>query len=338
MTVKILFTTINRRNLVGVDAIHHFEQAIAKVAECKWAGKGHLLFRRGENMSQTVKRVLPNADWVISDSRSVSPTKRRNYKAAIWISDIHANWRWGVDTQGYIKHLNDENWDAILMCYTQIARSRGDFPNFHPKIYLQLLKAPIFNSAVSINPDIFKPINKPKIYDVAFLGATNPGYYPLRNQIFEELPKLAKKKGWNAIVRQKPPGAIFIDGKPNLKIDLLLKKGYIVGSRYAKTLALSKAFIFGTSIYKYPLIKFPEAMACKTCVFADAPLTAKELHYVPNWNFVEINKGNWKQKLSYYIKHDGEREEIARRGYETVLKHHTNDIRARQLIKFLETH
>lgn len=68
---------------------------------------------------------------------------------------------------------------------------------------------------------------------------------------------------------------------------------------------------------------------------ADVPLTAEELHLVPDWNFVAINKDNWKSKLEYYLENDDEREKIAQRGYETYLKYHTSDIRARQVVDFL---
>lgn len=115
-------------------------------------------------------------------------------------------------------------------------------------------------------------------------------------------------------------------------------EGEIVGEEYARTLALSKTFPFGTSIFKYPLLKFFEAMACKTCVFADTPLTAEELHIIPDWNFVEVNEDNWEDKLEYYVSHDDERELIAQRGYDTVIKYHTTEVRARQVVDFLERH
>lgn len=41
-------------------------------------------------------------------------------------------------------------------------------------------------------------------------------------------------------------------------------------------------------------------------------------------------------RLKSYLEYDEEREKIARRGYETVMKYHTNDVRARQFLNFLE--
>jgi len=91
-----------------------------------------------------------------------------------------------------------------------------------------------------------------------------------------------------------------------------------------------------TSIFRYPLLKFEEGGGCRTSIFSDTPLRAKRLHLVPDWDFVEINPKSWKRKLSYYLTHEDEREEIARRGHETFLKHNTTEIRTRELINFLE--
>ena len=71
---------------------------------------------------------------------------------------------------------------------------------------------------------------------------------------------------------------------------------------------------------------------------ADMPLGAEEVHLVPDWNFVAITEKNWQKRLKYYLSHDEEREEIAQRGYETVMKYHTADIRARELVDWLEAH
>jgi len=53
---------------------------------------------------------------------------------------------------------------------------------------------------------------------------------------------------------------------------------------------------------------------------------------------VEINVDNWEDKLTYYLENDGERRRIALEGYKMTMKHHTNDVRAAQLVKFLEEH
>ena len=333
--MKVLFTTVNRKNLVCMDYLAQFEKAFAKVAECEWAGMGHPQFRKGENMSQTVKRVMPDADWVITCGRPpVIVRGRRSYKVAMVTLDLHGNHRLRLGMHGFIDYLNNVGLDAILMPYTQLATSGGKAPkNFDQKIYLKKLKMHILHLPLSINPELFKPSNKPKKYDVAFLASHGSRVYPFRQLIWNKLPALAKEHRWEVIMRGKPQG-----GSLKRDINKYLEKGYIVGPKYAETLALTKVFIFGLGRYKYPTMKFTEGMACRTCLMTDPPLTAKELHYIPDWNFVNINPKNWERKLVYYVSHDEEREGIARNGYDTVIKYHTNDIRAKQLLTFLEEH
>lgn len=46
-----------------------------------------------------------------------------------------------------------------------------------------------------------------------------------------------------------------------------------------------------------------------------------------NENFVAIDRETYKWKLSYYVEADKDRETIARKGYETVMKYHTVEVR-----------
>jgi len=180
----------------------------------------------------------------------------------------------------------------------------------------------------TINPDYFKPLDQPKKYDVSSMGASSP-FYVLRRAILKDLSTLAKKNKWRLLLRGRPY---------NRSISHNLKTGGIVGYKYAEALALSKILIFGAIKTGGHVKKYFEGMACRTCVLANTPVMAEELHFRPGWNFVEIGFDNWKEKLKYYLKHDEERETIAQRGYETILKYHTNEIRARQIINFLEKH
>ena len=329
----------NFEDTVCIDSYTHLERAIGKNANCKWAGKGWPLYRADEPLEVTVKRVMPNADWVIYYAFEVmlknlnirnQPKQKRSYKVAAYIGDIHRV----IGQQ--VNYINRSNWDVLLMLYTKLnkwvnPKKRGP-DSVNPDYYRKNVKIPIFHMAPSINPEIFKPTDEPKNVDVAFLGAVGYPWYPLRFEIWKHLPRIAENENWKVIIRQSPPGRSL-----ERKISSLRGR-HFVGSKYADILAHSKIFIFGTSIFKYPLLKFPEGMASRTCVMSDTPLTAKELHLVPNWNFVEIAGKNWEKKLRYYLRHQDEREEIAQRGYDTFLKYHTTDIRAKQIIDFLWKH
>lgn len=337
--MKILFMTAECSKDLSWSNMYYLEQAIGKIAECKWAGHGHELHVRGEDLNDTVRRVMPDADWVIIHDKmhtkfkyAVRIPKKRICKVAYSTSDLHNS------PPLRLKEYNDGNWDAFLMQVTQTAIGYGPtgegrpLMETNPTYFLDNLNAPTFFMALSINPELFKPLGQPKEHDVTFLGAHHMKYYPLRAWFWQDLPILAEFYGWKLLIRGTPPGVSLV----SRNIDELLARGYIVGEKYAEVLALSKIFIFSGGRVRYPVKKYFEGMACGTCVFADTPLTAEELHFIPDWNFVEINNENWSDKILYYLEHDEEREKIARRGYETVMKYHTNSIRAQELIKFLE--
>lgn len=322
-----------------VDYLHrHFlEQAIARIADCEWAGHGHELHVSGENLNDTVRRVMPDADWVIVNDvaqfrfkNAVKIPEKRICKAAYIGGDVYWN------PPLVAKRLNAGKWDAFLMGQFKLdtfipSRINRTPVKADPDFYIKNLNAPIFHLAHSINPEFFKPLNREKEHDVSFIGAHNQTSYPLRDHVWRKLPGLAEKNNWKILMRGSPPGVSY-----KRKIDELLKKDYIVGKRYAETLALSKTFIFSTGPSKFPVKKYYEGMASGTCVFADSPMIADEIHFIPSWNFIEINRKNWSDRLKRYLIHDEQREEVARNGCETVMKYHTNDIRAKQLIKFLE--
>lgn len=69
---------------------------------------------------------------------------------------------------------------------------------------------------------------------------------------------------------------------------------------------------------------------------ASMPFDREDLHFEPGFDFVEINKENFLEKIRYYLRHENERRKIARRGCETVKKYHTVTIRAKQLVDYLK--
>lgn len=106
---------------------------------------------------------------------------------------------------------------------------------------------------------------------------------------------------------------------------------------YLFKIMCSKLFVFDGTMYNYSIVKYFEGMGCKTCVVATKPIDSEFLHFVPDENFVEITKHNYKRKIKYYLANNEERKIIAKNGYVAIKKYHTSDIRAKQLLKIIET-
>jgi len=335
--LRILWLTPNRKDLVCLHCYYDLEQAVAKITKSRFAGCGHSEYRRGETIDETIKRLYGNdfPDWVI-----VSPTskiegtkwldyrirKSKKYRVLAILSDIHRCGVWHAESPIQLSYLlNRIGFDAYAMLYTHIANC-----GVPEDYYLKTLKGEKFFLAPWINPEIFHPVGGEKLYDVVFLGNIDRRIYPLRWQIYNQLPSIAGQMDWKVLIRDRPKGKSSIRRFPKM-----LKNGYYVGEKYAETLARSRIFIFDCSIYKYPLLKFVEGMACGTLVMSDKPLCADILHFRDGENFVEIGLDDWFEKLLYYLENEDERAKIARNSYNIVMKYHTVDVRAKQLVEWL---
>lgn len=174
---------------------------------------------------------------------------------------------------------------------------------------------------ISVNTNVFKPYDLPRRYDVTLLGAMNPKYYPLRVKITKILSKRSD--------------IAFFSNEHGREWESYHKKT-LIRKNYARVIAQSKILVFCGGIYNYAIAKFHEGMACNTLVMAPMPFDGEDLHFKPGYNFVTIDDENFMEKIRYYLEHEDERKEIAKRGYETVKKYHTTEIRAKQLVDYLK--
>jgi len=341
MRLRILFTTVRSDELVNLNVIHSLEKEVSKLAECQWVGRGWQDHKPGEKLDESIKRLYGNdpPDWVVSNRADLqeykangSPRSSRPHGMVMTLADLH------VDPQEWVKAAND-GYDITLMRYLYspyvkknlLGRYRY-YQRFDPEFYVKNLKTRIHHFPWFTDPSIYNPSSE-KEYDVVFLGSSEKKVYPLRNAIVQGLPRLCKEKGWRYMLKGRPPGETT-----QRNISELLSQGYIVGERYAEVLAKSKVFIFGSSIFRYPLSKYFEVMGSGTLVMADEPQTAQQLHFEDGENYVRINVENWEETLEYYLENDDERMMIASRGYDTVMKYHSAEARAKELVNLLKTY
>jgi len=162
-----------------------------------------------------------------------------------------------------------------------------------------------------IDPEVYKNFSYNRTIDVTFTGACRADIYPLRAQIVAELPDMHVRS----------------EIHPNKRIPV---------SEYVELMNKSKIGIFDNQIFHIGTCRIPEIMACGSLVMMDRLDEDKDAYkFIPDENYVEVDQTNFKKKILYYLEHEDERRDIAHKGYETVMRHHTADVRAQQLITYI---
>lgn len=316
--MNILWMTHKGEHYLG-DPInrHGFEQAVAKITNSVFAGEEWPLHVTLERLEATVKRVMPDVDWIIDRDLNLYTPKPPGRNVAHLVSDLHGKHHYSVDTpEGHIDLLNKAGYRALFLRYTEIHGTTAPVD-----IYRQTLKPSAYWLPWSFDPDMFYP--RLRAHDATFIGCTTSPFYPLRKQMWAELKGLSKK--YNTFTAEAPRGKTFE----------LLIKNHLAGDTYADILGRSGIFIFDCSIFRYPLMKFTEGLGSGCLVMATEPSGAGALGLVDEMTYVEIEPNNWRDKLHYYLENPNEGRKIADRGLEMALKYHTHDVRARQFVRYL---
>ncbi len=341
--VKILFNMANRKNLVCTNLYDVLAEAVSKTEDVKFWGLGHPRFVN-EPLQATIKRLYgdDSPDWIITTAYLMAekgrwirfkapPAKDRPWKIATFTTDLHGNHMLKAGVAKYVRTINAANFDATLMLYSKTPWAKRPTMRIDPNYWLKNLKNKPFHCPVWVDPKVYKPSAEKPLYDVSFLGVYERRQYPIRTSIWNDLQGLVKKFGWKALIRTRPPGR-----SDTRTISKMQKEGHLVGKNYANALSRSKTFIFGNSIYRYPLLKIVEGWMSGTCIVCDQPLTWERMHMETDKNYVRINVKNWRVKLKAILDNESARARIAQKGYETAMKYHTAEVRARELLNFLE--
>ena len=183
------------------------------------------------------------------------------------------------------------------------------FPNFKNRMHW----LPHF-----VNTDIFKDYGLSKDIDYLLMGAIT-NHYPLRKKMLS--------------VMQKEPGFVYHE-HPGYR-NILDSKEF-AGETFAKEINRSKIFLTDGLIYKYPVMKYYEVLACNTLLLAPPSKELQDLGFIPGVHYISVNKNDFLQKARYYLKHEKERKQIAENGYKMVRSKHSAEHRAQQFVRMIE--
>jgi len=163
--------------------------------------------------------------------------------------------------------------------------------------------APSFWLPFSVDINIYKKLKTKKIYDVLTSSTKRNDVYPNRGKV-------------NKMV-----------GKLNLRA--VMKK--VVHQKYIDCINKSKICIISTNVFNSPNMKFTEFTSCGSFVLSDRPADMKELGFKDGEHIVIYKDLNdLKKKIRYYLKHEKERELIAKNGMNFTRKYHNNILRVHQ--------
>ncbi|OIJ10399.1 glycosyl transferase family 1 [Anaerobacillus alkalilacustris] len=179
----------------------------------------------------------------------------------------------------------------------------------------------------SINPSIVKDWKLKK--DIKFLlmglvhykGVKHPpkGRYPFREEVLKRMTSM------DGFVFHKHPGH-RAKPSPNL----------LVKELFSKQINRSEIFFTCGGVFRYPVMKYFEALGCKSLLLAEPNPDILELGFKDGENFVACSKENFYEKALYYSENKSEREIITENGYNFVQENHTNQIRAKEMIAYIK--
>ncbi|WP_010651797.1 glycosyltransferase [Oceanobacillus massiliensis] len=172
-----------------------------------------------------------------------------------------------------------------------------------------------------VNTALYKDYGLTKEVDFLMMGAVNKTY-PLREKILKTYSED------NRFVYHKHPGYGNSKQREGEKL--------IAGTQYARELNRSKIFFTCPSRMNYPVLKYYEALACKTLLLAPSFKELEDLGFIPGHHFIAIDESNFKEKAEYYLTHKSERQLIAEQGYDFIHQEHSLKKRAQQLVNIIE--
>lgn len=320
---RILFLTRKGEGYVGAPQTRHeFEQEVAKQTKCKFAGEGWPDHIPGESMEQTVRRVMPDCDWVIDrdDNLHVKKPSHRRYKVGLFLTDLHGKHSYGFNSpMPHIELINNADYDAVFMRYPLLLGT-----GYNQKVYLENLYCAVHWIPWSVSTERFKP--RDKTYDVSLIGATYD-CYPLRREMWDSIYYAAR--GYRIFREASPQGKTY-----DRSVDLL-KESHHVGGEYSRILGESRILLFTSSIYRYPIQKYFEGSASKCLLISTMPAMGKRLGFIDGKTFIEVDFDNWEERLQYYLGDSKMCLKIANEGYKMTKKHHNHKVRAKQFLGVL---
>jgi len=214
------------------------------------------------------------------------------------------------------------NYDRYLALYSDIS-SITDIGNFgrYDEYGINALYMPW-----ACNPNEFYPLSEPKKYNVSFIGAAyGVRINYLRFLISEGIHVSIFGRGWDRVPGMKKYWGGFLTHEDMLRVISQSK----VNLNFLWTSASSEL-----SVIKGRLM---ELAACRSFQLVSPANALEKNGFIGGDNIaIFCDQQELLAKVKYYLAHEKEREAIAARAYEHVLRNHTWKQRFQELFHYLE--
>lgn len=282
---------------------HYLEQELKNLVNL-------MLWRESGHIDYIINRldVKPDFILILNDmDRKMSPMIKGlahiHIPTGLFVNDVHrfVSLRRNFIEKNNITYLFSVIRDKFLQIYSEYQNKMEWFPHF-------------------VNTEIYKNYELKKDIKLLLMGAVTD-LYPLRQKIIKAY------EGNANFIYHKHPGYQYFREKDNNEV---------IGENYAKELNRSILFFTCPSKFNYPVIKYFEALACKTLLLAPTFKELEDIGFIPDVHFIAIDENNFAAKADYFLSHEAERKQIVEQGYQFVHQHHTVQHRAQQLVKIIE--
>ncbi|MBD0381565.1 glycosyltransferase [Paenibacillus sedimenti] len=301
--LKLLYSTLDDENYIH-EYKKYFKSELSKQSNVEVR-----YITNGGNVKDILAELDFKPDFIYIDElfkncKPIQGLNNINIPIGVMYHDLHSN------QNKFRKLIKEYQPELIFVHY------RDYFISEFPELEHKSRWLPHF-----VHNELYKDYHLKKDIDYLLLGATTEKYYPLRNAIMN---KMTGKKGF---VYHKHPGYRYFSETE--------KKTMFIGGNYAREISRSKIFFTDDLIYKYPIKKYFEVPACKTLLLASGSQELRDLGFLDEETFVEINQKNYYKKAKYYLQNEKERMKIAQQGYEMVHTRHTTEIRVKQFLEYI---
>ncbi|ASN04433.1 glycosyltransferase [Virgibacillus necropolis] len=302
--INVLFIAEDTSSLLNKN-FYYLEQELSNIVNLTiWRKPGHI--------SYILKQLPTRPDFILllnDIDKEMSPMVKGlaniDIPTGLFINDVHrfTSLRRNYIAKNNISYLFTVVRDKFIETYPEFENKMEWFPHF-------------------VNIELCKDYGLEKEINLLMMGAIND-FYPLRQRIIKSY------EGNTDFVYHHHPGY--------RKLSEQEEKQHFIGQLYAKEINRAKILFTCPSILNYPVIKYFEALACKSLLLAPTFKELEDLGFIPGFHFVPIDENNFKEKAAYFLANEAERQKIVEQGYNFIRQKHSVKRRTQQLVKKIES-